>query len=531
MVSKIHVILASLACLAGLLTWLPVQAGFDFASETSVIFTGFDFGEDSQAYAAYIRSGVDQNPFFLKNNSTSEPQDARYVVLYFTLISLFAKVTGAGIDVAWHLFRFLVIFFLAWTVWKFSGELFSEVKSRIIFFILFLFGGGFGWTVSVFGGFFPFLARLYSTDLIYYLGYTVFSFMFHPLAMIALSFILWEIVFLAKWTSDYRPVHMGMAVVFVLLAFFNHPAAGVVGGVLAGVIFVWNAVILSWGRWHRVLEWGIGSGKFLALGFLVIAIYTLWARGDAVYLFHQMIYLTWEKREPFWMYPFALGLPFFFGVYAIVKRQFFEGNIFFILKIFLGVSLFFSIFLPAGVKYLYLVFPALVGFSVIGLATLVNYLSERFAFSRTVLAGVFVLVMCASVPFVVEKRVSDVLEGEQYYLTFGENDAINWLNTQSRGVVLSSPEVGRVFSWNTSQQPFLAHGFLTIDYQQKKELLRIFLDNSVFPKEKQEILSSNAIMYVFYGPRERALGLIDSELAMEAVYSNDDVVIFSVNES
>ncbi len=523
--SKIIFMVAGLALLAGLLTWLPVQAGYQHAAQTNTVFTGFDFGEDSQAYSAYVRSGVDGNPLFLKDGSTSEAQDGRYVVLYFTVLALFVKFTHLGIDAAWHLFRFLIIFFLAWSVFKLSTELFNEKKSQRVFCILFLFGGGLGWMTVVFGGIIPQLGRLYSTDIAYSLGYTVFAFMFHPLAMLSLAFVIWEVIFLSRWLTCAQPNYVAFATACVLLAFFNHPASGIVGVLLAGIIFLLRLRSVPL---HELLSFVFKHGKYLAAGGMVIGLYTLWARGDPVYLFHQTIYLTWDRAEPVWMYLFAMGLPLVLGVYTMLRKKFEQGPIFMILKAWFAIAFLLSLFLPAGVKYLYLVYPALVGGAVIGLNYLIQILSPRLKTSPRVLLAGLLIFMCASVPFVVEKRSSDVVEGEQFYLTRGEDGAITWLGGQTKGVVLAHEIEGRVFSWRTSQTPYLAHGFLTIDFQRKQGELRTFLDSRVPTSIKQKWLFDVNIAYVFYGPNERALGLVDSSLPLEQIYSADGVSIYRV---
>jgi hypothetical protein len=298
-----------------------------------------------------------------------------------------------------------------------------------------------------------------------------------------------------------------------------------VGGLLAGIIFLSR---LRSVQGHEILAFMFRHGKYLAAGGWVIVIYTLWARGDPVYLFHQTIYLTWARTEPFWMYPFAMGLPFLFAVYAMTRKQFAQGPIFTILKAWFVIALLLSLFLPAGVKYLYLVYPALVGWVVVGLNHLIQLISPQLKMSPRLLLAGFLILMCASVPFVVDKRSSDVVRGEQFYLTPGEDAAITWLGMQSKGVVLVHEIEGRVFAWRTSQTPYLAHSFLTIDFQRKQVELRTFLDSSTLSTIKQKWLLDANIVYVFYGPNERSLGVVDTSLPLEQVYSADGVTVYRV---
>ncbi len=54
--------------IAGILTLGPVALGYLHATETGRVFNGFDFMEDSHSYAAYVLSGVHENPLFLKDS-------------------------------------------------------------------------------------------------------------------------------------------------------------------------------------------------------------------------------------------------------------------------------------------------------------------------------------------------------------------------------------------------------------------------------------------------------------------------------
>ncbi len=523
-------LILGITLVAGYLTWIPVHAGYTHAQENGNVFNGFDFTEDSQAYAGYIHSGVEENVLLLQDYSTSEEQEPVYIVLLFSLLAFIVKLGNIPIDLVWHASRFAIALFLGLCAYTLSTVLFKKNQERMIGIVLLFFGGGFGWTQGIFGEAIPLLARLQSTDLVYYLGYTVFGFLFHPLAMLSLAFLFLEAYFLLRFWEKPTLRLSSAAALMGLLAFFNHPAAGVLGLGLGGLVLA---------------QWFIQSTHFTRISlqsripFLLPAIaagiitllYVVWARGEPVYLYHQTIYTEWARQEPIWMYPFALGIPLLAALVAIFTRARFDSpRVERVLLTWLALALVLANFFPAGVKYLYLIFPALIWFAVLGIRLLATKLSARLSFfTPKQWMALGVLLACLSVPFIINLRTTHVVEKENYYHSIEEEKALVFLETQGKGIVLSEARIGSLVTWRSPQRPFLAHSFLTLNFDEKREIVHAFFDSRVSIEEKREILEQNGITHVFYGPDEQKLGAISPGLPLELLFEEGDVTLFRVD--
>jgi hypothetical protein len=521
-----HIVLL-LGLLAGFLTLIPVMQGYDHASANGIIFNGFDFVEDSHAYAAYIHSGVEENPLFLKDYSTSEPQEGRYVVLLFTVLAIAQRILPIGIEVWWNIARVLVILFLSVSTYLLSAALYPGAKERITSTILLLFGGGFSWVVGLFGGLVPLLARLHSTELQYYLGYTVFSFMFHPLAMLSLGCILLAVRELLVFSTHPTAKHAALAGVFILLAFFDHPSAGVLGFLGGGLFLLYLLVKHSA---HRSVRGVIPFLPFALAGGVAL-LYVLWARGDPIYAFHQTYYLAWDRHEPFWMFPFAIGIPLLLAAYALIKRPgFLDGARWALLGIFAAGAFLMTLFFPAGVKYLYLLFPFLALLAGPVLVLLSHSVAQRVPriSPRAAWAGLLVL-CCLSAPFVTQARVDEVTQEAKHYLSPFENAGLDFLSTQGSGVVLSDMKIGSMISWTSPQRPLVAHGFLTIHIKDKLLDVESFFDPDASTSGKEGILTKYQITHVFYGPNEAKLGTVSPHLPLTPIFQKGDVTVYRVD--
>ena len=157
--------------LTSVLTLLPLLFGHFSTTQKNLVFNGFEFPEDSQAYAGYVQSGVVGNGLLLKNNSTSEMQDARYIILYFSLMAWVQKIVSVPLDILWNAFRVASIAFFLFSGWVLSQRLFSSSAQRLTSVFLLGMGGGLGGIIYLLTPIFPVLSRIYSSDLTYPIGY------------------------------------------------------------------------------------------------------------------------------------------------------------------------------------------------------------------------------------------------------------------------------------------------------------------------------------------------------------------------
>jgi hypothetical protein len=115
---------------------------------------------------------------------------------------------------------------------------------------------------------------------------------------------------------------------------------------------------------------------------------------------------------------------------------------------------------------------------------------------------------------------------EKLYLTKSEVDALDWIeaNTPSRALILAGPDTGLLIPAYTGRRVVYGHPFETIHAEEQRNRVERLFKGEALPNT-QALL--NLADYVFYGPRERALGYNPVFDGLPVLYQNPDVTIFS----
>jgi hypothetical protein len=148
--------------------------------------------KDFLQYAAFSRQVAVDGSFFLANPFTTEPQSARFVLLFHWLLGIVARVTGLpALDVLeWSRVPLLVLFFA--TLWWFLRPVLSERKDRLAAAVLVGFAGGLESWVRPFGsGWLPASIDLrLQQDTSALHGWSAFASFYNPLWIAGLTLAL-----------------------------------------------------------------------------------------------------------------------------------------------------------------------------------------------------------------------------------------------------------------------------------------------------------------------------------------------------
>ena len=496
--------IAIFSLLMGILALMPVLVGYANSTPAHT-FLGFSFVEDTQAYAAYVNSGVRENLFVLQDYSTSEVSEGRYIILYFSLIAFVVQLTHLPLDWVWNAFHFFSVVALFFLIAIFLKRLIPDPATRSVALILTGLGGGLGGVLFVLGKFFPIAARIYSHDLTYELGYSFIGFSFHALSVFGLFFLLLALNDLLKFYERGKPRYLGWTALFLLISALNHPPAGVVGFALVG-LFIGVQALHTYRVTHRI---SLAPFAAVIVPGLIWVAYILWARQDPIYLFHQTIYLTWARTESVQWYIFGFGLLGLVGLYGWLRARgsFSHARAFELMACWLVIAFLASNLLTAGVKYLYLLHFPLAVLAAAGCIMFWNrFLSARLpSISFRAFVGIFLLLLCFSAPFVIAKRSGEVLLEPKHYLSAGEEATIAFAAGLSPGIVASDYRMGSLFSWRTGLRPYVAHGFLTIDFKEKRAAIMEFFSGMMTPENQRAWLEREHITYVLVGTDEQAM--------------------------
>ena len=116
-----------------------------------------------------------------------------------------------------------------------------------------------------------------------------------------------------------------------------------------------------------------------------------------------------------------------------------------------------------------------------------------------------------------------------YFITSSEDRAFEWIeeHTPANALIVAAPQTGMYIPAHTGRRVIYGHPYETVDAQKEEATVLGFFQGSG-QSSPNEILDMRGVDYVFYGPRERALGGELSRERLQSVYSNEDVIIFQV---
>jgi uncharacterized membrane protein len=110
--------------------------------------------------------------------------------------------------------------------------------------------------------------------------------------------------------------------------------------------------------------------------------------------------------------------------------------------------------------------------------------------------------------------------------------AVEWLaaNSADADTVLSSYIIGGYIPAHIGHRVFWGHWCETADRPGKGLEVRAFFSASTPDEQRRDILRRYGVAYVFYGPREKALGDFDPATApyLERTFNEGEVSLFRV---
>ena len=111
-----------------------------------------------------------------------------------------------------------------------------------------------------------------------------------------------------------------------------------------------------------------------------------------------------------------------------------------------------------------------------------------------------------------------------------ENQALAWISTSTpiHSIILASPEMGLFIPANTGRRVVYGHPFETVNGEEEKARVQSFFKGDQSKQDQEKFITDNKIRYIFWGPREKALGSPTILNQMKIAYKNEQVVIFQV---
>ncbi|MEZ4646194.1 MAG: hypothetical protein R3E31_26315 [Chloroflexota bacterium] len=100
-------------------------------------------------------------------------------------------------------------------------------------------------------------------------------------------------------------------------------------------------------------------------------------------------------------------------------------------------------------------------------------------------------------------------------------------------VLLGDYQTGNYVAAQAGQHVVLGHWAETVAYEQKVADVARFYAADTPETWRQQFLQAQRVAYVWYGPREQALGGFDPETAvyLQPIYANTTITIYSVDQT
>jgi len=530
------------------ITILPYWLGYRTAPE-GMIFSGTIMNpEDSQTYFAKMLQGFD-GKWLYSIVFTPEPHNPIFLGSFYFLLGHIARLTTLSLDGVWHLSRTIAVFMLSFTTYWFIAWFLNAQKTRMVAYLLAIFGSGLGWLLFVLGqsywlDWFPVDFKMPAAHLFFSL--LTFPHIIYSTALLLISF---RLLLQAMDNPDSQKSWLyaiGASVANLLITLL-HPLLTylfVLVGVLFWVYLVFRARRFLWREgFLLVVYFALPGLMSLYYGYSLLTndILRGWdAQRESTisppwphYLMAYgplllFTFIHWwngrrkEIKRPFtwsflWIWMLAVALL----VYAPLnsQRRFIQG-----------------VHVPLSIL-------AAIGFMDVALPWLLKtrpfqailshprYTSKKLS---QFITAIFLLLMSLSSLYTVTSVVvsNSTLHPDLIFVPQDDKTATIWLrdNGENADVLLGDYQSGNYVAARAGNRVVLGHWAETINYDTKVAEVAHFFDEQTDDLWRQELLEQYDVSYIWHGPREKELGGFDPETAvyLQPLYANDTITIYTV---
>lgn len=476
--------------------------------------------EDSLQYADFI-SQAQQGRFFFSDRFSLEAEDPRLVILPLYLMGRLGGLLGLPVSATWLLFHALSILIFFSLLFWFLRFFFAQPLSRLGAFFFLVFAGGLdGWVALFHGALPPVWQEQLRQDLWPVLGWTPYMTSYNPLNLAGWCGLL--LLFRLFLAAERRPPLLLAAGLVLPLLYLWHAydavvaAGAMLGAALAPLLLRLDA--RDTGR--RLLRC-----LWLLPGLALSAVLHAWQLGDP--LFARLVAQSNSRLfvSPLvWLLGFgAVLLLAGYGARRLAEDTAPARLLFGWLATAAALS-----FLPVyeGRHFLYFVSLPLFILAYPALQALRSRLWPHA--NRWLLATVAALLFGNS--FVRVTLYDLRREDARACAHPDELAAAAALSRLPPGGVLAARETGNWLPHRSGQRVALGHWFMTLQLFGKREAFSRLLSPDTPPSERDDILRAFGARYLFYGPRERALGPPPQTQAvpLEPIFARGQVTLFRI---
>lgn len=515
---------ALLALLLVAVLYLPYLLAYQTA-RPGTVFTGLIMNaEDSQSYFAKMLQGYD-GAWSYRIPFTPEAHEPAFVGGFYLALGHVARLAGLSLEGIWHVSRGVAGFGLFLAAYAFIAASLPGRGERRLAYLLALFGSGLGWLLFLLGQ--PYWLDTFPVDFRMPEAHLFFTALTFPHVAVGSLLLLLSFRWLARalaldapsWRAGLAAgvANLLLAVVYPFLIYlvilgaalylalqlanrWRSPWSVVGPGLLAFlppaplvVYYAWvlrtNAVFRAWDEQAGTLSPPWPHYLLAYAPYLLLAGLYLWRRRTRA----AVAVAPAEQRLILWAWLLAVALLLYAPLPA--QRRFVQGA-----QVPLAIV--------ATLGWVRVVLPWLAQRRPVqALARRPRYSIAGLQRLATVL--LVVLLSLSNVYVLASVSFSNVVQQpDPLFRTSDEMAAVEWLRQQGTrdAVVLGSYQTGSLVAARAGNPVFIGHWAETVAFQEKEDLVARFFDAATGDSWRHELLAAYGVHYVWWGPREQALG-------------------------
>ncbi|GAB4580786.1 MAG: hypothetical protein Fur0022_35280 [Anaerolineales bacterium] len=449
---------------------------------------------------------------------TPNPGQGAYLNLYYLFLGHVARILSLSLPVMFTLARLVGGVSLLFALHRFFQWTLPDARSRRIAFALAALGSGMGWLLIPAGAF--------TADFWVAETYPFLSMYNNPHFPLGLALILLFLTFptLRQKSTGWAG---GLAsIVALLLGVVSPFGVVIVIVVMGGWLFVLGYNPLRRREWQQIIALPqFAHWLWIILGGAPMLVYQFWAiRTDP-------ILAEWDAQNitltpPWWDVLISLSPAIFLALIGAYKLKMEDSALPLLVWMVLGLVL---ILIPFGLQRRFLMglYVPLAGLAALGIERLAQGKRSRI---RWLTIALFLLALPTNLIVLLAGQSGAFSRELILFRTRAEASAFTWLeqNTPPDALVLAAPETGLLIPAFSGRQVIYGHPFETVNAAHEKQAVLDFFQMS--ESEAYTFLLARDVDYIFFGPREQALGELPLQDGLVSVYKEANVQIFAVKK-
>ena len=512
------------------LPWFPLTVAFLVLVAVSLPFLyASQAGGEAYVFGGFLLNPLDGNSYLAKMYQgwegnwryqlafSAEPGQGAYLFLFYLFLGHVARLLNAPLLVVFHFARLLSAMILLAVLWRFYASLFPHTRIRRWAYALSALGSGIGWLLLPLNSF--------TADFWVAETYPFLSTYANPHFSLGLALVLWHLIPVERryWLRSLTALFLGI---------INPFGVVIVAMVLGGMTGL--RLLLGWlGKETPKVRSSLLALLAVLVGGLPVLLYDVWVTSA------YPAFAAWNAQNltpspPWWDVFISLSPALVLALLAVVlltkeshqkeAKQALPAvtkQSWLLLAVWAGLGLI-LLFLPFSLQRRFMMglYVPVAGLAVLGMDALFGARRRPFHLGMiTVLAFSLLTNVIVVLTGLYGARTHD----PHVYLTAGEAQALTWIgkNTAEYALIVASPEMGMWVPAHTGRRVLYGHPFETVDAQKEEQALITFFKRG----GSDDFLTSRKADYLFYGPREQALGNL-SLSGLQPVYISGDVTVY-----